>query len=124
MSSRSFWYRDDLLLCGLVTWSVLTLAMRTRVGAMRRHLTQYLTQYLKPNHVERAGELNATSLYWLGQVTGGPEICKEGEILKQPDGEEVAAGDFYINLKYFEFVFVTAGNGRRSIKSLAMGCQT
>ena len=83
-----------------------------------------LTQYLKPNHVERAGELNATSLYWLGQVTGGPEICKEGEILKQPDGEEVAAGDFYINLKYFEFVFVTAGNGRRSIKSLAMGCQT
>ena len=57
-------------------------------------------------------------------VTGGPEICKEGEILKQPDGEEVAAGDFYINLKYFEFVFATAGNGRRSIKSLAMGCQT
>ena len=108
----------------LVTWSVLTLAMRTRVGAMRRHLTQYLTQYLKPNHVERAGELNATSLYWLGQVTGGPEICKEGEILKQPDGEEVAAGDFYINLKDFEFVSVTAGNGRRSIKSLAMGCQT
>ena len=91
---------------------------------MRRHLTQYLTQYLNPNHVERAGELNATSLYWLGQVTGGPEICKEGEILKQPDGEEVAAGDFYINLKYFEFGFVTAGNGRRSIKSLAMGCQT
>ena len=85
---------------------------------MRRHLTQYLTQYLKPNHVERAGELNATSLYWLGQVTGGPEICKEGEILQQPDGEEVAEvaeGDFYIKLKYFEFVSVTAGNGRRSI---------
>ena len=33
-------------------------------------------------------------------------------------------GDFYIKLKYFEFIFVTAGNGRRSIKSLAMGCQT
>lgn len=71
------------------------------------------------------GSFNATSLYWLRQVTGGgPEICKEGEILKQPDGEEVAAGDFYIYLKYFEFVSVTAGNGRRSIKSLAMGCQT
>jgi len=108
----------------MVTWSVLTLAMRTRVGAMRRHLTQYLTQYLKPNHVERAGELTATSLYWLRQVTGGPEICKEGEILKQPDGEEVTTGDFYIKLKYFEFIFVTAGNGRRSTKSLAMGCQT
>jgi hypothetical protein len=102
--------------------SVLTLAMRTRVGAMRRHLTQYLTQYLKPNHVERAGELNTTSLYWLRQVTGGPEICKEGEILQQP--EEVAEGDFYSKLKYFEFVSVTAGNGRRRIKSLAMGCQT
>ena len=60
-------------------------------------------------------------------VTGGPEICKEGEILQQPDGEEVAEvaeGDFYIKLKYFEFVSVTAGNGRRSIKSLAMRCQT
>ena len=54
-------------------------------------------------------------------VTGGPEICKEGEILQQP--EEVAEGDFYIKLKYFEFVSVTAGNGR-SIKSLAMRCQT
>ena len=42
------------------------------------------------------GSFNATSLCWLRQVTGGPEICKEGEILKQPDGEEVAAGDFYI----------------------------
>ena len=61
----------------LVTWSVLTLAMRTRVGAMRRHLTQYLTQYLKPNHVERAGELNATSLYWLGQVTGALKYAKK-----------------------------------------------
>jgi hypothetical protein len=58
------------------------------------------------------------------KLRGGPEICKEGEILKQPDGEEVAAGDFYIYLKYFEFVSVTAGNGRRSIKSLAMGCKT
>ena len=60
----------------------------------------------------------------LVKLRGGPEICKEGEILKQPDGEEVAEGDFYIKLKYFEFVSVTAGNGRRSIKSLAMGCQT
>ena len=57
-------------------------------------------------------------------VTGGPEICKEGEILQQSDGEDVAEGDFYIKLKYFEFVSVTAGNGRRSIKSLAMRCQT
>ena len=80
---------------------------------MRRHLTQYLTQYLKPNHVERAGELNATSLYWLVKLRGGPEICKEGEILQQPDGEEVAEGDFYIKLKYFEFVSVTAGNGKK-----------
>ena len=40
MSSRSFWYRDDLW---LDIKSVLTLAMTTRVGAMRRHLTQYLT---------------------------------------------------------------------------------
>jgi len=54
-------------------------------------------------------------------VTGGPEICKEGEILQQSDGEEVAEGDFYIKLKYFEFVSVTCGNWRRSIKSLAMG---
>ena len=58
------------------------------------------------------------------KLRGGPEICKEGEILQQPDGEEVAEGDFYTKLKYFEFVSVTAGNVRRSIKSLAMGCQT